>query len=167
MMRTLRGRLLWSYIVVILAALLWGTPAAAIDTRLSYQGSLEDAGQPANGVYDLQFTLQDTAGGTIGSPLLRDDVAVVGGVFTVELDFGATAFTGPDRQLQIGVRPGAATGSYTLLLPATRITPAPYAQVADDALFAATVADSAVNSAKTVTPNDRTRSAANGRGVVD
>ncbi len=116
--------------------------------RLSYQGSLEDAGQPANGTYDLQFTLQDTAGGIIGAPLLRDDVAVVNGVFTVELDFGPTAFTGPDRQLQVGVRPGASGGGYTLLTPATRITPAPYAQVADDALFAASIADNSVSSGK-------------------
>ncbi len=133
---------------LVLAGLLWGTPAVAIDTRVSYQGALEDAGQPANGSYDLQFVLQDTAGGAIGVPLLRDDVAVVGGVFTVELDFGSSAFTGADRQLQIGVRPGASTGGYTLLAPATRITPAPYAQVADDALFAASVADNSVNSAK-------------------
>jgi hypothetical protein len=133
---------------LILASLVWAGAAAAIDTRLSYQGSLEDAGQPANGTYDLQFTLQDTTGGTIGAPVLRDDVAVVNGVFTVELDFGATAFTGPDRQLQIGVRPGASSGGYTLLTPATRITPAPYAQVAEDALFAASIADNSVSSGK-------------------
>lgn len=133
---------------LILASLLWAGAAAAIDTRLSYQGSLEDAGQPANGTYDLQFTLQDTAGGTIGSPVLRDDVAVVNGVFTVELDFGPTAFTGLDRQLQVGLRPGTASGGYTLLAPATRITPAPYAQVADDALFAASIADNSVSSGK-------------------
>lgn len=133
---------------LLLFGLLYAATAMAIDTRVSYQGTLEDAGQAANGNYDLEFTLQDTAGGAIGAALQRENVPVVNGVFTVELDFGPTAFTGADRQLQIGVRPGAATGAYTLLAPATRITPAPYAQVADDALFAATIADNSVSSAK-------------------
>jgi hypothetical protein len=43
-----------------------------------------------------------------GTPLLRDDVVVTGGVFSVELDFAA-AITSADFQLQIGVRPGAAS----------------------------------------------------------
>ncbi len=124
------------------------TPAFAIDSTLTYQGTLEDAGVPANGSYDLQFTLQDLGGATVGSVQLKDNVVVTGGVFTVELDFGTTAFTGPDRFLSIGVRPGVSTGAFTALTPRSKVTPAPYAQVADDALFAASVADNAITSAK-------------------
>lgn len=122
--------------------------AQAIDSKLTWQGSLEDAGSPATGSYDLQFTLQDAGGATVGSPLLRDNVDVVGGVFTVELDFGATAFSGAARFLQIGVRAGASNGAFTALSPRSEVTPTPYAQVADDALFAASVADNSITSAK-------------------
>ncbi|MCC6594692.1 MAG: tail fiber domain-containing protein [Xanthomonadales bacterium] len=131
-----------------MALIIAAAPALAIDSSLTYQGSLEDGGQPANGSYDLQFTLQDSGGATIGSVLLRDDVSVAGGVFTVELDFGSTAFTGPDRFLQIGVRAGTSTGAFTALSPRSKVTPTPYAQVAEDALFAASVADNSITSAK-------------------
>lgn len=131
-----------------MALIIAAAPALAIDSSLTYQGALDDGGQPANGSYDLQFTLQDSGGATIGSVLLRDNVSVAGGVFTVELDFGNTAFTGPDRFLQVGVRPGTSTGAFTALSPRSKVTPTPYAQVADDALFAASVADNSITSAK-------------------
>lgn len=131
-----------------MALIITAAPALAIDSSLTYQGALDDGGQPANGSYDLQFTLQDSGGATIGSVLLRDNVSVAGGVFTVELDFGNTAFTGPDRFLQVGVRPGTSTGAFTALSPRSKVTPTPYAQVADDALFAASVADNSITSAK-------------------
>ena len=119
---------------------------AAQDSRLTYQGHLEDAGMPAEGAYDLLFLLQDTAGNTIGSPVVTDDVAVEGGVFTVVLDFGGSAFDGSARFLQIQVREGDSAGAHTALLPRSPITPVPYAQVADSAAFAATVADDSVAS---------------------
>jgi hypothetical protein len=76
-------------------------------TTFTYQGQLTDAGAAANGNYDLQFALFDAAsGGTqIGSTLARASVAVSNGVFTVQLDFGVSAFPGSDRFLEIGVRP--------------------------------------------------------------
>src|SRR6266487_3576921 len=75
-------------------------------TAFTYQGKLTDGGNPANGNYDLQFALFDSAaGGTqIGSTLTRSSVAVSGGVFTVQLDFGVSAFPGANRFLEIGVR---------------------------------------------------------------
>lgn len=121
--------------------------AFAIGSTFTYQGSLQDAGLPASGSYDLQFALQTLAGIPVGAPVLRDDVAVQQGVFTVELDFGAS-ITNADFQLQIGVRPGASAGAFTALSPATRINPTPQAQVAGLAAEAITVSPGAIGLAQ-------------------
>ena len=39
---------------------------SAQDSRLTYQGHLEDGGVPADGSYDLLFLLQDSAGNGVG-----------------------------------------------------------------------------------------------------
>src|SRR2546425_6218501 len=101
-------------------------------TSFTYQGKLTDGGTAANGNYDLQFTLWDAAaGGTqqpAGAPVTvtRSSVAVSSGIFTVQLDFGATAFPGADRFLEISARPSGA-GSFTTLAPRQPITSTPYA----------------------------------------
>jgi phage head maturation protease len=123
--------------------------AFALSNSFSYQGSLNDGGSPASGSYDLQFQLQTSAGANVGAPLVREDVAVSGGLFSVELDFGA-AITSGDFRLQIGVRPGASTGAFTTLSPATNIRPTPQAQVAGLATEAVTVSPNAITSASIV-----------------
>lgn len=124
-----------SFARLLCAALLaCSPPAFAIGTAFTYQGTLEDGGSPANGSYDLQFRALDGTGTQVGPLLSLADVAITNGVFSVQLDFGLTVFTGDDRFLQIGVRPGASVGSFTILAPDTPINPAPYAQVADLAL---------------------------------
>ena len=45
-------------------------------------------------------------------------VSVSAGIFTVSLDFGANAFNGASRYLEIGARPSGA-GLFTLLTPAS------------------------------------------------
>jgi hypothetical protein len=67
---------------------------------------------PANGNYDLQFACYDAADGTnqIGQTKIVSSVPVSGGVFTVTLDFGASAFTGANRFLEISARPSGAAG---------------------------------------------------------
>lgn len=103
--------------------------AAALGTSFTYQGQLQDGGSPATGVYDFQFQLYDAASGgaSAGGPLAVDDVTVSAGIFTVELDFGSSAFNGDARWLEISVRPGSSTGSYTTLTPRQPLTAAPYA----------------------------------------
>src|SRR5262245_40217098 len=103
--------------------------AQALGTGFTYQGRLADGVGPANGVYDLEFKLFDSAGGPaqVGGTLALDNVIVNSGLFTVALDFGAAAFGGSDRWLQIGVRPGASSGSYTTLSPRQALMPAPNA----------------------------------------
>ena len=105
----------------MLASFVSDIVAAPVGTAFTYQGRLKSAGQPANGNYDLRFTLYDAAsgGGQIGSPVTIAPVIVTNGNFTVSLDFGAV-FTGEARWLEIGVRTNGSSSPYgTLLRPAT------------------------------------------------
>jgi hypothetical protein len=95
----------------------------------SYQGRLTDGGVAANGAFDLQFRLFDAlAGGAQQGPLVSlEDVAVVSGIFTVTLDFGAAAFPGAARWLEISMRPGASVGAFVVLSPRQSLNSTPYA----------------------------------------
>ncbi len=94
-----------------------------------YQGQLQDAGQPASGLYDLQFCLFDTPNSALPLACVPDlaDVPVEAGLFAVTLDFGTAPFVGQQRYLELRVRPGASSGSYTVLAPRQLIRPAPEA----------------------------------------
>jgi hypothetical protein len=104
-------------------------PDAPIGTGFTYQGQLKDGGNPANGQYDLQFKLFDAASGgvQVGSTVTVANQTVTGGLFTVVLDFGASAFSGQARWLEIAVRPTGG-GTYTTLSPRQPLTAVPYAQ---------------------------------------
>lgn len=93
-----------------------------------YQGQLMNAGQPANALYDFRFVLYDSeiGGSQIGSILTNSAIQVTGGLFQVSLDFGAAAFDGNPRWLEIAVRSSAAQG-FSTLDPRQAIRPAPYA----------------------------------------
>ena len=101
----------------------------AVGTAFTYQGRLTDAGSTANGIYDFQFTLYDapSAGSPVGGLVSQEEVAVSGGVFTVLVDFGAAAFTGEARWLEVAVRPGVSGGAYATIAPRQRLSPTPYA----------------------------------------
>src|SRR5437016_2416173 len=111
-------------------------------SMFTYQGRLTDGGTPANGDYDLQFVLWDSlsGGSQIGSTQTLPAVQVSGGVFTVTLDFGANAFPGANRFLEISAQLSGAS-SFTLLLPRQPITSTPYAVRSGNA----TLADTATN----------------------
>ena len=102
--------------------------AAGQTTQISYQGSLKDAGAPASGPYDIEFRLFDsqTGGTQIVSEVLLPNVPVSEGVFSVALDFGAAAFPGADRFLEISVRKSG-TSALATLTPRQKILSAPYA----------------------------------------
>ena len=99
-------------------------------TAITYQGELMDGDSPADGEYDFQFTLYDEpneAGIQVGDTISKNDIAVIGGFFTVELDFGSDVFTGEARWLEIGVRPGKSGGAFTTLSPRQELKPTPHA----------------------------------------
>lgn len=106
-----------------------GAQAAALGTAFTYQGRLTDNDAPAGGTYDFEFKLYDALsdGTQVGSTVTQESVAVTEGVFTVQLDFGASAFGGDARYLEVGVRAGGSADPYTPLSPRQPLTAAPYA----------------------------------------
>jgi hypothetical protein len=97
----------------------------------TYQGRLMDDGDPANGLYDLQFELFDSNDDPVGPVVNVLDQTVIGGLFTVQLDFG-DVFDGRKLWLQIGVRPSGSPDPYTILADRQELTAAPYALYALD-----------------------------------
>jgi hypothetical protein len=146
---------------VALLALLAGSRAAvAQGTAFTYQGQLSSAGAPANGSYDLTFTLfaGPSAGSPVTGPLTNLATSVDNGLFTVTLDFGQN-FPGADRWLEISVRTNGG-GAFATLSPRQALTPAPYAIYAAGAnaaglsgtIGAANIANGSITSAK-LTPS--------------
>ncbi|HWS55459.1 MAG TPA: tail fiber domain-containing protein [Pyrinomonadaceae bacterium] len=126
----LRKLLLLSLLVVA------ASPAAlAQGTSFTYQGRLADGGSPPTGTYELEFKLFDAPSGGTQQPQPSpvtiqftgaSAVAVTGGVFTVQLDFGADAFPGAARYLEIGVR-HVGDPAFTTLAPRQPVSSTPYA----------------------------------------
>ena len=107
---------------------------AAQGTAFSYQGRLNDSGSPANGLYDVRFTIWDapTNGNLVAGPLTNSATGVTNGLFTVTLDFGGGVFTGPALWLELDVQTNGG-GAFTPLLPLQPILPVPYAVMANTA----------------------------------
>jgi hypothetical protein len=104
-------------------------PTLAQTTSFSYQGNLDESGEPAQGDYDFKFALFDAAedGNQVGPIITRLGVPVRDGFFAVRLNFGES-FPGDERFLEIKVRPTQAVPeAYTGLMPRRRLTSAPYA----------------------------------------
>jgi hypothetical protein len=119
----------WLWLAVLWLAEGTHAFAGAQGSAFTYQGRLADEGQPANGSYNLEFSLtsSDSEEGYIGSTLTLETVQVENGAFTVLLDFGGGVFDGSARWLEIGVRRSGSADPYTLLSPRQPITAAPYA----------------------------------------
>ena len=115
--------------LVTLILIIQATTISAQTTQFTYQGFLTDAGNPANGAYDLQFKLFSalSGGAQQGATVTVEDTNVSNGVFKVTLDFGALALSSAERFLEIGVRPGASAGTFTTLAPRQQLTSSPYA----------------------------------------
>jgi hypothetical protein len=100
-------RLYYSLLVALIVTI--AIPAAYAETQagttFTYQGYLTDGGEPLDGVAALDFRLYDAPGGgeLIGPVLTFDEVEVLNGYFVVDLDFGAGAFDGNARWLQLRV----------------------------------------------------------------
>ncbi len=108
--------------------------AFAQTTEFTYQGKLTDSGTPV-ATYQMQFKLFDAAenGNQTGATVTNPSVAVSSGVFTVQLDFGAAAFDGSNRFLEIAVKRSAGD-PFMILTPRQKLTSAPYSITAANAL---------------------------------
>jgi len=108
-------------------------PAWTAGTAFTYQGYLTDGDSPADGAYDFIFTLYDdpVVGNQIGPTIVKDDLLVQDGLFTVELNFEPSTdivFDGSALWLEITVRSGDNNmGPYSTLSPRQRLSPAPHA----------------------------------------
>lgn len=111
--------------LLTVVGLLPPTLAQAQATSFTYQGQLRQSGEPFTGTADLEFRLYDqlVSGSQIGSTQSASNWPVEDGLFQVELDFGAAAFDGSDRFLEVTVD-GAP------LIPRQKVTAAPYALLA-------------------------------------
>lgn len=107
-----------------------------------FQGTLNDAGMPADGLYDLEFELYNaqTGGTAIGTRTTIDDLTVSDGGFTAELDFG-DVFNGSQRWIEIRVRAGDSVGAYTTLFPRAKVGNTPQASFATKAGVADQLSD--------------------------
>jgi hypothetical protein len=106
--------------------LLTGVAAAQpVGSAFTYQGELRSSGAPLSGPVDLQFRLFDaqTGGSTVAPLVERLAVPLAQGRFNQDLDFGAV-FGNDARYLEIAVGNPAGTGSFVVLSPRQRVTPA-------------------------------------------
>lgn len=105
--------------------------SGSFNESFTYQGRLNQTDTPANGSYTFEFSLFDavTNGNQVGS-IQTETILVTEGLFTVLLNdtgqFGADAFTGEARYLQIRVS-GDGGANYTTLIPRQSLTAIPYA----------------------------------------
>ncbi|MBL4699531.1 MAG: hypothetical protein JKX70_11935 [Phycisphaerales bacterium] len=107
-----------------------------------FQGTLNDEGTPADGLFDLEFVIfgADIGGAQVGPTLTLEDQEVTQGNFLVELDFG-DVFDGSQRWIEISVRIGESVGGFTELAPRLKVGSAPQASYASKAGVANTLAD--------------------------
>jgi hypothetical protein len=129
--------------------------AHAQGTAFTYQGQLQNNGSPASGTYNLTFALfNNTNAGAppIAGPVTNTGVIVSNGLFTVQIDFGSTAFIGQSNWLEIAVATNL-TSSFTTLAPRQQLTPTPYAIYSANAGNATTAASATAASTATIANN--------------
>lgn len=100
-----RARPLLAVLLSLAAVAALVGPAFAQDSRFTYQGQLKQSGVPVNATPDLEFRLfdQPQGGNQVGPTVTRPDVPVANGLFSVDIDFGASAFVGGPRWIETRV----------------------------------------------------------------
>jgi hypothetical protein len=141
-------------------------PLAAQNTAFTYNGLLNDSGNPANGSYDLTFTLCNAAtGGSACGALTNTATGVTNGLFVVTLDFGSV-FNGSNYWLEIAARTNGGA-LFTILSPRQPVLPAPSAIYSAYAASAATaVAANTANSVATTNLSGTVPAAQLGSGTA-
>jgi hypothetical protein len=137
----MKHKIIGCLLFVMLAFVAGVQQAVAQGTAFTYQGRLDNGTNPANGNYDLTFSLYSaqSGGSQTGPSLTNLDVSVSNGLFLVTEDFGAV-YDGASYWLQIGVRTNGAS-SFTALTSRQALTPAPYAVYAESSGSSALITD--------------------------
>jgi hypothetical protein len=128
-MKTMR---LFQFLLAILLLAVCARPAKAapLGTEFLYQGLLSVNGSPANGAYDIRFTLFRVGETAAGPSLTLNNVPVRLGVFTVRLDFGQGVFDGTAYELGLAVREAGGGGTFVALQPRQPLAATPNATFA-------------------------------------
>jgi hypothetical protein len=125
---------IWRAVVLLCGILAFfpAEPLFAQGTAFTYQGRLNDGAAPANGSYDLTFSLFNTNlnGTPLVGPVTNSAISISNGLFTVMIDFGSSVWNGQTNWLEIGVRTNGAAG-FNTLAPRQQVTPTPYAITAE------------------------------------
>ena len=115
---------------VFLVACAFGAHVASADplgTGFTYQGRLDDGGEPANGSYDFRFGLFTSATeGTAIDTIELDAQSVSAGLIEASLDFTDVPYDGQALWIEISART-TGSGNFTTLTPRQPISAAPYA----------------------------------------
>jgi hypothetical protein len=121
-------------LLAALALFVFQATSRSQTSTFNYHGRLNVSGEPANGSFDVRFTLYPAvgSGSIVTTPLTNTAVSVSNGLFTVALDFGSSVFDGSERWLEVAARTNG-TGSFTALTPRQQIVSAPYATQARNA----------------------------------
>ncbi len=114
--------------VAMLATLILSVAMNAQTTLFTFQTKLPNDVTPATDVYEMEFKLFDAAaGGTqVGATNAVTAVDVKSRAFTVWLDFGAAAFPGADRFIEISYRRNS-NQPFTTVALRERVLSVPYA----------------------------------------
>ncbi|GJQ29912.1 MAG: hypothetical protein HBSAPP03_17960 [Phycisphaerae bacterium] len=127
----------------------FGYVASPLAPTFTYQGVLKENELPVNGPRDFTVTLWDhpvgaNAENRIGTPIHMNSVDVLNGLFMLPLNFGADAFNGQERYIEIQVAYSGQGPGGTTLGPRQRLTVTPHAAYA----LKAAAADSATNASQ-------------------
>ena len=115
------------FVSIVTTQSICAQPQAA--TTFTYQGKLNDRGSAYTGTADFQLVLFDalTGGNQVGATSRHTNVPLNEGLFTIQPDFGADAFSSEQRWIEVQVRTPAGSGFYTRLNPRQPVTAAPLA----------------------------------------
>jgi|GEM_PF-5436339 len=117
--------------IVLAGGVFYGVALAQTGTTFTYQGSLLLNDEAVDDTCDFKFSLFDAAtdGNPIGSTQTINSELVSDGLFSVDLDFGAGAFGGSVRYLEIELR-CTDDSSFSTLTPRQPVYAAPQAMYA-------------------------------------
>ncbi len=121
-MKSLLRILVWSSLLAPLCV-------AAGLPPVTYNGHLLLDGAPANGMYDLVFSIWDseTGGQQLGGWTTNSAVTVSSGTFEANLDLNGVVFDGSPRWLEIWVRTNSPDADFTVLAPRQPLSTVPQA----------------------------------------